>query len=84
METTSEMSELSEWSTLSLGSLSDVKPNLFLDTSVERIGPIFPGRFSLSSVCVIPKESLAELASEVMQALSNNLGSLPPSQMPML
>jgi len=73
------MSELSEWPTPSLGSLSDVELNPFLDTSVERTGPIYPGRFSLSSVCIIPEESLEELASEVTQALSDNLTSLPPS-----
>ena len=32
----SEMLELSEWPTPSLGSPSDVEPNSFLDTSVER------------------------------------------------
>jgi len=74
------MSELSDWPTQSLGSLSDVKPNPFLDTSAERTGPIYPGRFSLSSVCVIPEESPEELASEVMQVLSDNLTSLPPSR----
>jgi len=76
----SEMSELSEWPTPSLGSLLDVEPNPFLDTSAERTGPIYPGRFSLSSVCVIPEESLEELISEVTQALSDNLTSLPPSR----
>jgi len=76
----SEMSELSEWPTLSLGSLSDVELNFFLDTSVEQIGPIIPERSSLSSVCIIPKESPEELASEMMQVLSDILTSLPPSQ----
>jgi len=51
----SEMSELSDWPTPSLGSLSDVELNPFLDTSAERTGPIYPGRFSLSSVRVIPE-----------------------------
>jgi len=74
------MSELSEWPTLSLGSPSDVEPNLFLDTSEEWTGPIYLGRFSLSSVCIIPEESLEELTSEVTQALSDNLTSLPPSR----
>jgi len=74
------MSELSEWPIPSLGSPSDVEPNPFLDASAERTGPIYPGRFSLSSVCVIPGESLEELASEVTQAFSDNLTSLPPSQ----
>jgi len=78
------MSELSEWPTPSLRSPSDVKPNPFLDTSVEQTGPIYLGRFSLSSVCVIPKESLEELTSEVTQALSDNLTSLLPSRSPML
>jgi len=66
---TSKMLELSKWPTLSL----------FLDTSVEQIGPIFPGRSSLSSVHIIPKELPEELTSEVMQALSKNLALLPPS-----
>jgi len=79
METNSEMSELSEWPTLTLGSLSDVKPNLFLDTSAEQIGPIILERFSLSSVCVILKELPEELASEVIQAFSDKSTSLPPS-----
>jgi len=76
----SEMSELSEWPTPSLGSPSDVEPNPFLDTSAEWTGPIYLGRFSLSSVHVIPKESLEELISEVTQALSDNLTSLPLSR----
>jgi len=76
----SEMSELSDWPIPSLGSPSDVELNPFLDTSVERTGPIYPGRFSLSSVRVIPEESLEELASEVTQALSDNLTSLSPSR----
>jgi len=74
------MSELSEWPTPSLGSPSDVEPNPFLDTSAEWTGPIYLGRFSLSSVHVIPKESLEELISEVTQALSDNLTSLPLSR----
>jgi len=74
------MSELSDWPTPSLGSLSDVKPNPFLDTLAERTGSIYPERFSLSSVCVIPEESPEELVSEVTQALSDNLTLLPPSQ----
>jgi len=74
------MSELSEWPIPSLGYPSDVKPNPFLDTSAEQIGPIIPGRFSLSSVCIIPKESPEELTSEVMQVLSDILTSLPPSR----
>ena len=73
----SKMSELLAWPTPSLGSLSDVEPNPFLDTSVEQIGPIIPGRSSLSSVHIIPKESPEELVSEVTQALSNILTSLP-------
>jgi len=76
----SEMSELSEWPTPSLRSPSDVEPNPFLDTSAEWTGPIYLGRFSLSSVHVIPKESLEELVSEVTQALSDNLTSLPLSR----
>jgi len=76
----SEMLELSEWPTSSLGSLSDVEPNPFLDTSEERTGPIYPRRFSLSSVHVIPEESPEELISEVTQVLSDNLTSLPPSR----
>jgi len=76
----SEMSELSEWPTPSLGSPSDVELNPFLDTSEEQTGPIYPGRFSLSSVRVIPKESLEELTSEVTQALSDNLTLLSSSQ----
>jgi len=74
------MSELSDWPTPSLGSLSDVELNPFLDTSAEQTGPIYPGRFSLSSVRVIPKELPEELASEVTQALSDKLTSLPPSR----
>jgi len=62
MKIISEISELSEWFTPSLGSLLDVKPNPFLDTSAEQI---IPGRSSLLSVCVIPEELLEELASEV-------------------
>jgi len=65
METTSEMSELSEWFTSSLGSPSDVEPNPFLDTSAKQIGSIIPGRSSLSSVCIIPEKSPEELISEV-------------------
>ena len=65
---------------MSLGSPSDVKPNPFLDTSAGRTGPIYLGRFSLSSVRVIPEELLEELTSEVTQALSDNLTSLPPSR----
>jgi len=80
METTFEMSELSEWPTPILGSPLDVELNPFLDTSAEQIRPIIPGRSSLSSVCVIPEESLEELISEVMQALSDKLTSLPPSR----
>jgi len=76
----SEMLELSKWPTPSLGSPSDVEPNPFLDTLEERTGPIYPGRFSLSSVRVIPKESPEEFASEVTQVLSDNLTSLPPSR----
>ena len=76
----SEMSEISDWPTPSLGSPSDVEPNPFLDTSAERTGPIYLGRFSLSSVRVIPEESPEELASEVTQAFSDNLTSLPPSR----
>jgi len=78
------MSELSEWPTLSLGSSSDVKPNPFLDTSEEWTGPIYPGRFSLSSIHVIPEESLEELVSEVTQALSDNLTLLLLSRTSML
>jgi len=74
------MSELSDWPIPSLGSPSDVEPNPFLDTSAERTGPIYLGRFSLSSVRIIPEESLEELTSEVTQALSDKLTSLPPSQ----
>jgi len=74
------MSELSEWPMPSLGSLSDVELNPFLDASAEQTGPIYLGKFSLSSVCIIPEESLKELASEVMQAFSDNLTSLPPSR----
>jgi len=37
----SEMLELSDWPTLSLGSPSDVEPNPFLDTSAERTRPIY-------------------------------------------
>jgi len=74
------MSELSEWPMPSLGSPSDVELNPFLDASAERTGPIYLGKFSLSSVCIIPEESLEELASEVMQAFSDNLTSLPPSR----
>jgi len=73
IEMTSEMSELLEWPTPSLGSFLDVKLNLFLDTSVEQIGSIIPERSSLSSVYIIPKESLEELTSEIMQVLSNIL-----------
>jgi len=62
----SKMSELLEWPTLSLGSPLDVEPNPFLDTLVEQIGPIILGRSSLSSVRVIPEESLEKLVSEVM------------------
>jgi len=47
---------------------------------VEQIGPIISGRSSLSSVYIIPKELLEELASEIMQALSDKLTSLPPSR----
>jgi len=78
------MSELSEWPTLSLGSPSDVELNPFLDTSAEQTGPIYLGKFSLSSVCIIPKESPEELISEVTQALSDNLTSLLPSRSPTL
>jgi len=56
--------------------------NPFLDTSAEQIGPIFLGRSSLLSVYIIPKESLKELKSEVMQVLSENLASLLSSQSP--
>ena len=84
MEMTSEMSELSEWPTLSLGSPSNVKLNPFLDTSAEQIRPIILERSSLSSVYIIPKESLKKLTSEVTQVLSDNLALLPPSQSPML
>jgi len=84
MGITSEMSELLEWPTLSLRSPSDVKLNPFLDTLAEWIRPIIPERFSLSSVCVIPKELPEELASEVMQVLSDILTLLPPSQTLML
>jgi len=73
------MLELSEWPTPSLGSPSDVELNPFLDTSAEQIGPIIPERSSLSSVYIISKESLEELISEVTQALSDKLTSLPPS-----
>jgi len=66
MGTTSEMSDLSEWPTPSLGSLSDVEPNPFLNTLVEQTRPVSPGRFSLSSIHIIPKESLEELTSEVI------------------
>jgi len=83
MEMTSEMSKLSEWPTLSLGSLSDIEPNPFLDISVEWIGPIIPGRSSLSSIYIIPKESPEELVLEVMQVLSDKLTSLPPSRISM-
>ena len=76
----SEMSELSEWPTPSLRSLSDVKLNPFLDTSVEQIEPIILERSNLSSVCIIPEESSEELTSEVMQVLSDILTSLLPSQ----
>jgi len=62
MKTISEISELSEWFTPSLGSLLDVKLNPFLDTSVEQI---ILGRSSLLSVCVIPEKLLEELTSEV-------------------
>jgi len=72
------MSELSKWPTPTLGSPSDVEPNPFLDTSVEQIGFIILGRSSLSSVCVIPEESLEELISEVTQVLSDKLTLLPP------
>jgi len=78
------MSELSEWPTLSLGSPSDVELNPFLDTSAEQTGPIYLGKFSLSSVYIIPKESPEELISEVTQALSDNLTSLLPSRSPTL
>ena len=78
------MSELSEWPTLSLGSPSDVELNPFLDTSAEQTGPIYLGKFSLSSVCIIPKESPEELISEVTQVLSDNLTSLLPSRSPTL
>ena len=84
MGTASEMLELSEWFTPSLGSLSDVKPNPFLDTSVEQTGSIFLGRFSFSSVHIIPKELLEELTSEVTQVLSDNLAFLPPFRSLML
>jgi len=84
MEMTSEMSELSEWPTLSLGSPSNVKLNPFLDTSAEQIRSIILERSSLSSVCIIPKESLKKLTSEVTQVLSDNLALLPLSQSPML
>ena len=84
MEMTSEMSELSEWPTLSLGSPSNVKLNPFLDTSAEQIRSIILERSSLSSVCIIPKESLKKLTSEVTQVLSDNLALLPPSQSPTL
>jgi len=47
---------------------------------VEQIEPIIPGRSSLSSVHIIPKELLRELTSEVMQVLSDKLTSLPPSR----
>ena len=76
----SEMSELSEWPTPSLGSPSDVEPNPFLDTLAEWTRPTYLERFSLSSVRVIPEESSEELVSEVMQAFSDNLTSLPLSQ----
>jgi len=79
METTSEMSELSEWPTPTLGSPSDVELNPFLDTSVEQIGPIIPRRFSLSSIRIIPKKSPEELTSEMTQAFSDKLTSLAPS-----
>jgi len=79
IEMISEMSELSKWPTPSLGSPLDVKLNLFLDTLVEQIGSIILKRSSLSSVCIIPEESLEELTSEVTQVLSNILTSLPPS-----
>ena len=79
MGMTSEISELSEWPTLSLESPSNVKLNPFLDTLAEQIGPIIPERFSLLSVYVIPEELPKELASEVMQVLSDILTSLPPS-----
>jgi len=79
MGMTSKMSELSEWPTPILGSPSDIKLNPFLDTSAEQIGPIIPGRSSLSSICVIPKELPEELTSEMTQALSDILTSLSPS-----
>jgi len=59
---------------------SDVEPNPFLDTSAEQIRPIIPGRFSLLSVHIIPKELPEELVSEVTQALSDILTLLPPSR----
>jgi len=76
------MLELLKWPMPSLGSPSNVEPNSFLDTSVEQIGPIFLGRSSLLSVHIIPKESLKELTSEVMQVLSENLALLLSSRSP--
>jgi len=74
------MSELSKWPTSSLRSPSDVELNPFLDTSAERTGPIYLGRFSLSSVYIIPEELPEELISEVTQVFSDNLTSLPLSR----
>ena len=51
---------------LSLRSPLDVELNPFLDTLVEQIRPIFLEKSSLSSICIIPKESPEEPASEVM------------------
>ena len=76
----SKMSELLKWPTPTLGSPSDVKSNLFLDTSVKQIGSIILERSSLSSICIIPEELLEELASEMTQVLSDKLTSLPLSQ----
>ena len=78
------MSELFEWSTPSLGSPSDIELNPFLNTSVEWTRPTYPERFSLSSICIILEESLEELASEMTQAFSDNLTSLPSSRTLML
>jgi len=84
MESILKLSKLSSLLMLVLGFLLDVKLNPFLKTLAEWSRPIFPGRFRLSSIYIIPKELPKEVISEMMQALSDFFSSLPSFHLPIL
>jgi len=60
-----------------LGSLSDIEPNPFLDHNIDPSGPVVPGQFRLAIPTVILEESFTEHDLEPAQQQANSNSWLP-------